>query len=142
MVKLKDIMSIPYLFKILNSTTKGRELVENFNRSVLFTLQRQAAFNKLIADPNVISSVQFIFKFKRKRFDKLAQTLLMQMYDYVKDENVIIYEPGDNISLLIKNTAKYIKTNANIIQMAYNLWKEKHSDADVSTDGKENNKNI
>lgn len=128
MVKLKDITSIFDLFKILKNTVKGREWAENFNRAVLFELQKQNQFNKLAADPNITSSVQFIFKFKRKNFDKIAQTLLTHIYNDIKDKKIIKYKLTDDISPLIKNVAKYIKTNANIIQMAYNLWREKHAD--------------
>ena len=114
------------MFKVLDQTSRGHDLVINFNRSVLFELQKQVQFNKLINDSSIKSSTQFIFKFKRKRFDKLAYTLIMQMYNYVKNDKILNYTDGDNIITLIKNTAKYIRTNANIIQMAYNLWKEKH----------------
>ena len=136
-MELKNISTLQDFFKILNKTTRGHELVNNFNRSVLFELNKQSVFNKLVNDLTINSSTQFIFKFKRKRFDKLAQTLIMQMYDYVKDDNIINYTDGDDITALIKNTARYIRTNSNIIQMAYNLWKEKHQQEENTTNEKQ-----
>lgn len=134
MVKLKNILTLQDFFKVLKDNWKGLELVRNFNRSVLFELQKQSYFNKLINDENVSSLAQFAQKFKAKRFDKIAQTLIIHMYNYVKDTSIIEYKKDDNIITLIKNTARYIRTNANIIQMAYNLWKEKHQQETNTTD--------
>ena len=138
-IELKNIITVQYFFEILNQTTRGHELVTNFNRSVLFELQKQALFNSLINDITINSSMQFIFKFKRKRFEKLAQILIIQMYNYVKNDGIINYTNGDNIQILITSMAKYIRTNPNIIQMAYNLWKEKHKQEKANTDEKQLN---
>jgi len=126
MTELKNISTLQDFFKVIQKNWKGYELANNFNRSVLFELQRQSYFNKLINNENVTSLAQFAQKFKAKRFDKIAVTLINNMYNYIKDTNIITYNRGDDITTLIKNTARYIRTNANIIQMAYNLWKEKH----------------
>lgn len=138
MIELKDITTLQELFSVLKKNWKGYELINNFNRSVLFELQKQSYFNKLINDENVSSLAQFAQKFKAKRFSQIAKILLKNMYDYVKDTNIISYKQGDDISTLVKDIIKYIRTNANIIQMAYNLWKEKHQQESNTTDKLQN----
>lgn len=134
MTELKNIFTLQDLFKVLKNSWRGNELVSNFNRSILFELSKQNEFNKLIKDTS--STTEFIFKFKRKRFTQLAKFLINNIYNYVKNDKLISYNEGDDISALIKNVVNYIKTNATVIQMIYNLWKEEHKDNSIDTNKK------